>query len=128
MSTLLAIVLFKAVLVNVPFTVRFPVTVPPASGNLVLSATTIFADPSKETPLIVLAVCNLVAVVAFPVTAPVTFPITPPLAVKAPVVVVVPPIVKLPVTVPPANGNLVLSATVIFADPSKETPLIVLAV
>ena len=41
-------------------------------------------------------------------------------------VIVVP--VRAPVNVPPVNGSLVESATVIFAEPLKETPLIVLAV
>ena len=35
---------------------------------------------------------------------------------------------RLPVSVPPAKGSFVASATVIFADPLNETPLIVLAV
>ena len=46
----------------------------------------IFAEPSKEVPLIVLAVANVVAVSALPVTSPVTLPVTLP--------------VKLPVTLP----------------------------
>ena len=33
-----------------------------------------------------------------------------------------------PVTVPPVRGNLVLSATVMLAEPLNETPLIVRAV
>ena len=36
--------------------------------------------------------------------------------------------VRPPVNVPPVNGSLVSSATVMFAEPLKETPLIVRAV
>jgi hypothetical protein len=41
--------------------------VPPANGSFVESATVIFAEPSKLTPLIVRAVCSVVAVAALPV-------------------------------------------------------------
>src|SRR3990167_7476540 len=44
----------------------------------------LLAVPSKEVPFMVLAVCNAVAVDAFPVKAPTT----PPEAVKTPVIVV----------------------------------------
>ena len=44
-----------------------PVILPPANGNLVLSAIVILDVPSNDTPLMVLAVCSLVAVAALPV-------------------------------------------------------------
>ena len=39
-------------------------------GSLVESALVMLADPLKETPLIVLAVCRVVAVAAFPLMLP----------------------------------------------------------
>jgi hypothetical protein len=51
-----------------------PVRVPPVRGSLVVSATVIFAEPLNETPLIVRAVCRVVAVEAFPVRAAVIVP------------------------------------------------------
>ena len=56
--------------------------------SCITSDKSIFADPSKETPCIVLAVARAVAVSAFPVTSPVTFPVTFPsmFAIKVPVV------------------------------------------
>ena len=57
-----------------------PVIVPPLRGNLVESATVTFEVPSKETLLMVLAVCNLVAEEALPVIVPVTD--TLPVAVR----------------------------------------------
>ena len=62
-----------------------PVTVPPAIGNLVESATVMLEVPSKDTLLIVLAVCNLVAEEALPVIVPVT--VTLPVAVRSVVVI-----------------------------------------
>ena len=47
-----------------------PVSVPPAVGSFVPSATVMFALPVKATPLMVLEVCNVVAVVALPEGAP----------------------------------------------------------
>ena len=41
--------------------VNFPLNVPPVNASLVASTIVILAVPSNETPLIVLAVCNLVA-------------------------------------------------------------------
>ena len=69
----------------------------------------IFPVPLNDTPLIVLAFCNAVAVAAFPValpalplTFPVTFPVTSPVTspVKLPVTLPVTLPVKLPVTLP----------------------------
>ena len=61
-----------------------------------------FAEPSKETPPIVLAVSNVVAVEALPVKSPVTSPTTPPVAVVTPEttspLAVVCPRVEIPVT------------------------------
>jgi len=54
--------------------VSCPVSVPPASGNFVASATVIAAVPSKFTPLMARAVANAVAVEALPVSAAVTVP------------------------------------------------------
>jgi len=51
-------------------TSRFPVSVPPVNGSLVASATVMLAEPLKLTPLIVRAVCRVVAVVALPVKPP----------------------------------------------------------
>ena len=61
-----------------------PVIVPPAVGNLVECTTVIFEVSSKDTKLIVLAVCNLVAEEALPVIVPVT--VTLPVAVMSLVV------------------------------------------
>ena len=47
-----------------------PVNVPPAVGSFVPSATVMFALPLKTTPLMVLEVCKVVAVVALPERAP----------------------------------------------------------
>ena len=47
-------------------------------------------DPSNETPLIFLAVANLVAVAALPVTFPVTFPVRSPVTFPDIVAVIVP--------------------------------------
>ena len=47
-----------------------PVIVSPALATLVESATVMFAEPSKDTPLMVLAVASLVAVAALPVQEP----------------------------------------------------------
>ena len=71
-----------------------------------------FAVPSNDTPDIVLAVCNAVAVAAFPVVdpeLPLTFPVTLPvtLPVKSPV--------TLPVIVPEAE----IVPTEIFGVPVK---------
>jgi hypothetical protein len=55
-------------------TSRLPVSVPPVNGSLVESATVMFADPLKLTPLIVRAVCRTVAVEALPVRAAVIVP------------------------------------------------------
>ena len=46
---------------------RAPVNVPPVKGSLVESATVILAEPLNDTPLIVRAVCRVVAVAALPV-------------------------------------------------------------
>ena len=48
-----------------------PVIVPPARGSLVPSATVMSALPSNATLLMLLAVCNLVAVDALRLSAPV---------------------------------------------------------
>ena len=62
----------------------------------------ILPEPSKETPPIVLAVSNVVAVEALPVKSPVTSPRTPPVAVVTPVTTnpdaVACPRVEIPVT------------------------------
>ena len=66
-----------------------PVRVPPARGSFVASATVMFADPLKATPLIVLEVWSAVAVAAFPVRAPEKFAavsVPAPLRVAASVV------------------------------------------
>ena len=47
-----------------------PVNVPPVVGSFVPSATVMFALPLKDTPLMVLEVCKVVAVVALPERAP----------------------------------------------------------
>jgi hypothetical protein len=94
-------------------------------------------------PPILLVVCSVVAVVAFPARAAVTtpalklpdpslattqFPVLPAVAftanVAAPEPLNVPPDKKLPAV----NALVVLLVTVILADPLNETPLIVLAV
>ncbi len=49
------------------FILRTPVIVSPALATFVESATVMLAEPSKDTPLIVLAVASLVAVAALPV-------------------------------------------------------------
>ena len=48
-----------------------PVMVPPAVGSFVSSATVMSALPSSATLLMLLAVCNVVAVDALPLRAPV---------------------------------------------------------
>ena len=48
----------------------WPVRVPPDVGSFVESATVMFADPLNATPLIVLEVWSVVAVVEFPAKAP----------------------------------------------------------
>ena len=48
-----------------------PVNAPPANGSFVESATVMFAEPSKDTPFIVLAVASLVAVAALQAKFPV---------------------------------------------------------
>ena len=77
------------------FILSMPVIVSPDLTTLVESATVMFAEPSKDTPLIVLAVASLVAVAAFPVQEPeepeqfpVTLPVNGPanpVAVRMPV-------------------------------------------
>jgi len=106
-TTLLA----KVVPVNVPAS---------AAADMVISAV-----PSKLTPLIVLAVCNAVAVAALPVTLPAIGLVTVklpsvPTDVNEEVTTLLAKVV--PVSVPAAAG------TVMFAEPSKLTPLIVLGV
>jgi hypothetical protein len=51
----------------------WPVRVPPAVGSFLESATTMFAEPLNATPLIVLEVWSVVAVVVFPASAPEKF-------------------------------------------------------
>ena len=53
--------------VGLPLSVKSPVIVPPVIGSFVESAIVMFAVPSKDTPFIVRAVCNFVAVFALPV-------------------------------------------------------------
>jgi hypothetical protein len=48
----------------------------------------ILAVPSNDTPPIVLAVSNAVAVSALPVKSPVTSPITPPVTVDVPTILI----------------------------------------
>lgn len=60
-SISVSVVPFAALIVVVPVTDKDPEIVPPESGSFVESAIVIFCEPSKETPLIVLAVLNLFA-------------------------------------------------------------------
>ena len=53
--------------VGLPLSVKSPVIVPPVIGSFVESAIVMFAVPSKDTPFIVRAVCNFVAVAELPV-------------------------------------------------------------
>ena len=70
--------------VGLPLSVKSPVIVPPAIGSFVESVIVMFAVPSKDTPLIVLAVASFVADLAdVAVVAVLALPsqTTPPLGV-----------------------------------------------
>jgi hypothetical protein len=78
-----------------------------AESESPVDASEIFAVPSNETPAIVRAVCNTVAVAALPVVLPLlplTFPVTLPVRFPENVPVVVPGSVT-----PPAGNDSVIA-------------------
>ena len=90
----------------------------------ITSLRSIFAEPSKDTPCIVLAVSNAVAVSALPVTSPVTLPVTLPVilpsifATKVPVVTVkLPVLAPVAVVVPTVNLSALSSHMMIALSP-----------
>ena len=90
---------------------KLPVSVPPAKGSLVSSATVILAEPSKLTPLIVRAVCSVVAVVALPLRAAVIVPAEKlPLASRATTLLAV-------------FAEVASTAQVVAAEPLKLEPV-----
>ena len=110
---------------------------------LVLAVIVMLPEPLNDTPLIVLAVWSVVAVSAFPVNAAVIvlaakFPrvslatifeaVAVVVASTAQVVAVEPSKFEPVRYVPRVSVVLVLAVTVMFAEPLKDTPLIVLAV
>ena len=112
------------------------------SLNVILSGT-MLTDPLKDTSPIVLAVCKVVAVLAFPVSADVivlaaklpdasrttTFEAVAAVSASTAQVVAAEPLKFEPVKyVPRVRVFVVLAVTVMFAVPSNDTPLIVRAV
>ena len=104
-----------------------PVKVPAS----ITEAKLIFVVPSKATPLMVLALANLVALPALPVIVPLIALVTARfVAVK---LLIIPTEVSdelttLPASVVPVNVPAsITEAKLIFVVPSKATPLIVLA-
>ena len=94
----------------------------------ITSLRSIFAEPSKDTPCIVLAVSNAVAVSELPVTSPVTLPVTFPVtlpvilpsifATNVPVVTVkLPVLAPVAVVVPTVNLSALSSHMMIALSP-----------
>ena len=112
--------------------VNAPVSVPPLRGSLVASATVMFAEPLNETPLMVRAVCRVVAVAALPVVFWLPAMLTPgklmlaePLKLTPPIVLAVCRVVAvaaLPVVLAEEPVMLILQVPLLFVTNCVHAP------